>query len=345
MDTSKGTAMKVLVLGGAGFIGRSAVEALLARGHEVVIGTRRPARAESRGVAVDLTHIEKIELHRFPNARDWLERIAPFDVVVNCAGILRERWGESFDVVYRQTPVAIAEACATLGKRFLHVTALGLSVHASSGFITAKLAGERGIEAIDGESCIVRPSLLDGRDGFGSRWIRRVAQWPVHFIPADASGRLAPLHVRDLGEAIAALCVCPRELLPGSVELGGEVHYSMAQYLNALRVSARPALRLRVPAWVVRMCAHMLDVVHLTPLSWGHVELMRRDNVPCHDDIAALRRWIGRAPVKAGAQPLATPQVAIAGGAMVTPLLRTGIARFHNRPLRSVIGSGENDAR
>ncbi len=345
MNISKGTGMKVLVLGGAGFIGRSAVEALLARGHEVVIGTRRPARAESRGVAVDMTPIDKIELHRFPHERDWLDRIAPFDVVVNCAGILRERWGESFDAVYRQTPVAIAEACATLGKRFIHVTALGLSAPAGSGFITAKRAGEQGIAKISGEMCVVRPSLLDGVDGFGSRWIRRVAQWPVHFIPADAVGRLAPLHVCDLGEAIAALSVCPRGSLPTRVELGGEIHYGMAQYLSALRVSSRPALRLRVPAWVVRMCAHLLDVVHLTPLSWGHVELMRRDNVPCPDDAAALRRWIGRAPLKVGAQPLATPQASLTGGAMATPFLRTGTARFHNRPLRSVIGSGENEAR
>lgn len=312
--------MKVLVLGGAGFIGRSAVEALRARGHEVVIGTRRPARAVCCGPAGDTIHVEKIELHCLPNARDWCDRIAPFDVVVNCAGILRERWDESFDVVYRQTPVAIAEACSTMGRRFLHVTALGLTDRASSGFITAKLAGERGIETIGGEACIVRPSLLDGADGFGSRWIRRVAQWPVHFIPADALGRLAPLHVRDLGEAIAALCSCPRESLPVSVELGGEQRYSMAQYLTTLRVSPRAAVRVRVPAWVVRTCAHLLDVVHLTPLSWGHVELMRRDNMPRPDDATALRHWIGRAPATMAVRPLAPAQV-VPVGATSSPQL------------------------
>ncbi len=40
--------LRVLVLGGAGFIGRHASAALVARGHEVVVGTRRPARAAKR---------------------------------------------------------------------------------------------------------------------------------------------------------------------------------------------------------------------------------------------------------------------------------------------------------
>ncbi len=291
--------MKVLVIGGAGFIGRSVVAALIARGANVMVGTRRPKIDDSSTVS------SPIELHRLSRSEEWVPLIETFDVVVNCAGILRERWGESYEAVYRDAPIAIASACTTLGKRFVHVTALGLSEAASSGFITAKLAGERGIAEVAAETCIVRPSLLDGVDGFGSRWLRRVAQWPVHFVPADATGRLAPLHVDDLGEAIASLCACPREALPTSVELGGEARYGIAQYLRALRKTRRDALTVAVPAWLVRICAHAFDVLHLTPLSWGHVELMRRDNEPCAGDALALRRWIGRAPISVGV-PLQT---------------------------------------
>ncbi len=289
--------MKVLVIGGAGFVGRSVVAALIARGADVMVCTRRPKISGSS------TTSSAIELHRLTRTEDWVPLIENFDVVVNCAGILRERWGESYEAVYRDAPIAIASACATLGKRFVHVTALGLSDTASSGFITAKLAGERGIEQVAAETCIVRPSLLDGVDGFGSRWLNRVAQWPVHCVPADATGRLAPLHVDDLGDAIATLCACPREALPASVELGGEARYSIAQYLRALRQTRSGALTLAVPAWLVRICAHALDVLHLTPLSWGHVELMRRDNVPRAADVLALRKWLGRAPASVGTLP------------------------------------------
>lgn len=292
--------MKILVIGGAGFIGRSVVAALGARGAEVIIGTRRPSTAEPETSG---HRVEHIALHRLTRAADWHARIEPFDTILNCAGILRERWGETYDAVYHRAPVAIAEACAAQGKRFIHVTALGLTNHASSGFITAKLAGEHAIGEIAGAACIVRPSLLDGVDGFGSRWLRRVAQWPVHFVPADATGRLAPLDVIDLGEVLAELCVCPREALPANVELGGEARFSIAQYLRALRHTRRDALTLPVPAWVVRICAHALDVLHLTPLSWGHVELMRRNNEPCAGDALALRRWLRRAPISVGMLP------------------------------------------
>ena len=55
--------MRVLVLGGAGFIGRHAAAALAARGHAVVIGTRRPRRRLPRlvlGYEVLETHLERL---------------------------------------------------------------------------------------------------------------------------------------------------------------------------------------------------------------------------------------------------------------------------------------------
>ena len=283
--------MKVLVLGGKGFIGRYVVKALVALGNDVSIGTRH-ARASSD----DSIREREIRLHERSNAEDWQAEAAEFDVIVNCAGILRARWKETFHAVYRDAPIAIATACAKNNTRFIHVTALGLHASASSGFITAKLAGEIGIAAANPAACIVRTSLLDGIDGFGARWLRRVAQWPVHFVPSDAFGRLAPLDVGELGESIAALCMCDASAMPASVELGGEQSFAMAEYLHALRRNPQPAVRVTVPAWLVRCFAHVFDALHVTPLSWGHQELMRRDNVPCAADAYALRSWLGRAP-------------------------------------------------
>ncbi|HPG60975.1 MAG TPA: NAD-dependent epimerase/dehydratase family protein [Casimicrobium sp.] len=283
--------MKVLVLGGRGFIGRYVVRALIANGVDVSIGTRHAGASSD-----DSIREREIRLHERTNAEDWQGEAAEYDVIVNCAGILRARWKETFQAVYLDAPIAIATACAKNNTRFIHVTALGLHAAASSGFITAKLAGEIGIAAANPAACIVRPSLLDGIDGFGARWLRRVAQWPVHFVPSDALGRLAPLDVGELGEAIAALSMCDASAVPASVELGGEQSFAMAEYLRALRRNPQPAVQVTVPAWLVRCFAHLFDAFHVTPLSWGHQELMRRDNVPCVADGYALRRWLGRAP-------------------------------------------------
>ncbi|MBX7228881.1 MAG: NAD-dependent epimerase/dehydratase family protein [Burkholderiaceae bacterium] len=293
--------MKILVLGGSGFIGQAVVEVLAERGYEITIATRKPL---NHPFAHKACVVKKIEFHRLRRVSDWPGYLSGFDVIVNCVGILRERWKETFESVYHEVPAALAKACSRLKKRFIHVTALGLTQQAQSRFILMKRLGEKAIEQIEGEICIVRPSLLDGKDGFGAGWLRRVAQWPIHFIPKCAVGKIAPMHVRDLGEAIAALCVCSVEALPTSIEFGGEKHYQMSQYLDVLRIKKAPPIKFSLPACIVRSCAHIFDLLHLTPLSWGHVELMRRDNLPRQEDTFALRLWIGRRPIEIDAQSI-----------------------------------------
>lgn len=274
--------MKVLVLGGRGFIGRHAVRALAARGHEVVVGTRRPRFGRE-------AHLE-----RLITPESWGPLLADVDAVVNAVGILRERGAETYERVHHLAAGALAAACVRRGLRFIHVSALGLREDAKSGFITSKLAGERAIAASGADYCIVRPSLLDGEGGFGARWLRRVARWPVHCVPADAVGRIAALDVADLAEAISVLCET-RELPSREVELGGAAAYTMAEYLALLRGAPAPCIR--VPAGLARFASHVMDLLRFSPFSYGHLELMRRDNVPHPNLLAEL---LDRAPIPVG---------------------------------------------
>lgn len=275
--------MRVLVLGGTGFIGRQAAAALLERGHEVAIGTRFPGRLEGR-LPQALRGCERREAHfeRLLERDEWLVLLAGFDAVVNAVGILRERRGETYDRVHHLAPAALAAACALAGRRLVHVSALGLHATARSAFIRSKIAGEHGVASSGSDYCIVRPSLLDGPGGFGARWLRAMARLPLHFVPADARGRIAAMHVRDLGAAIALLCENERSRGLREAELGGVHLLTMAEYLAALRrrVSARPALLIPLPAWLARFASHACDLLHFSPFSFGHLELMRRDNAP-----------------------------------------------------------------
>jgi len=115
----------------------------------------------------------------------------------------------------------IADACIATGVRcMLHVSALGLDERVTSRFLTSKRRGEVALQARATNCVIVRPSLLDGADGYGARWFRRIARWPIHLIPASARGRVAPLDVDDLGVALAVLCEI-EEPMTREVELGG----------------------------------------------------------------------------------------------------------------------------
>src|SRR5689334_8027367 len=182
MGTTMTKTLRILVLGGTGFAGRHAATALRARGHRVLIGTRNPRRALAklppalRDCDMRETHLESLTARYV-----WDPLLADIDVVLNCVGILRERGGETYDRVHHMAPAALALACERRGLRLVHVSALGLRPGARSGFLRSKLAGERRIVESTADYSIVRPSLLDGDGGYGARWLRRVANWPVHF--------------------------------------------------------------------------------------------------------------------------------------------------------------------
>lgn len=290
--------MRILVLGGRGFIGRHAVRALQRRGHEVITGTRHPGAAHACPVLE--AHFE-----RLLEAPAWERLLPQVDAVVNAVGILRERRGETYEKVHHLAVGALASACKCRGARLIHVSALGLHAWARSRFITSKLAGERAVATSGADHCLVRPSLLDGEGGFGARWLRCMAGWPLHLVPASAVGRMAALDVRDLAEAIAALCEQPGAL-PREAELGGSAAYTMADYLDALRAARglAPAATLWLPGWLARAVSHMFDAAHFSPFSFGHWELMRRDNVPRHN---LLPHLLGRAPTAVG-RPRTRPE-------------------------------------
>ena len=296
--------MRVLVLGGAGFIGRHAVAALLARGHEVVIGSRYPERA-ARRLPVQAHRCERrtVRFEQLLTADAWRPLLAGIDVVVNCVGILCQRGVETYEKVHHLAPAALADACSAAGvRRLVHVSALGLDQRVTSGFLISKRNGEAALRARSFDCVIVRPSLLDGADGYGARWFRQVARWPVHFIPTSARGRVAPLDVDDLGIALAVLCEIDNLPLR-EIELGGTALMSIREYLERLRVqqcgtSVRPALTIAIPHWLARIGSHICDLLHVTPFSFGHLQLMQHDNVPHVNHLPQLLQVTGKTQEK-----------------------------------------------
>jgi uncharacterized protein YbjT (DUF2867 family) len=247
-DPRKPVPASVLVLGGAGFIGRHVVEALIARGQPVIVGTRHPQRRSHEHPA--WAHRE-VHLDRLLDAATWGDALCDCSAVVNCVGILRERGHETYRRVHHQAPAALAQACAARGLRLIHVSALALDADVRSGFLRSKRDGEY--------------ALRNGEGGFGARWIRRVARWPVHPLPPAASGRIAVLDVRDLGEAIANLVLndiqSPREAVVREHDLGGLQARTLAEHLAAMRAmhTPRPALRVAIPDVLAPRCGHAGD--------------------------------------------------------------------------------------
>jgi NADH dehydrogenase len=289
----------VLVLGGSGFIGRHVAAALEASGCRVVIGTRRPGRRRQQAVTTALDYRE-VHMESMVEAPLWHAVLAGCDAVVNCVGILRPRGRETYDRVHHRAPAALAAACAGRGLRMVHVSALGLDAPIGSRFLRSKRDGEAALRASDADWYIARPSLLDGEGGFGARWIRRVARWPMHVLPADARGRIAALDVGELGEAIARLVLAPADTIgTRELDLGGPHPCTLAEHIASIRRlhTDTPAIRLTLPGPLARLLSHLCDLLHFTPFSYGHWELLRHDNCPVHNHMPGL---LGRPPRRIG---------------------------------------------
>ena len=284
--------LKILILGGTGFIGRHAVAAAQAAGLQVMIGSRHPERhqREHHGATWSEVRFEKLL-----DPGDWANLLDGVDVVLNCVGILRQRADESYDHIHHLAPAALAAACAGLNIRLIHTSALGLHHGAKSRFLSSKLLGEQAIAASTCDYCIVRPSLLDGEGGFGASWLRGLSRSPLHFIPRSARGGIAAMRCTDLGEAFAVLASLPTLAAHREVELGGTYSYGYAEYLRELRKlhTRSKALQLSLPDWLARLGAHVCDGLHFSPFSYGHWILLQRDNVP---KVNRLPELLGRAP-------------------------------------------------
>ena len=292
--------MRVLVLGGSGFLGRHVVAALRERGHSAIVGSRRrEPRRNPKATAGPECAWRIVRFERMTTPESWACTLRDIDVVVNCVGIMREWGSATFDCVQHRAPAALAQACAGVAmRRLVHVSALGLDAAARSRFLQSKILCEDAIRSAAVATTIVRPSLLDGEGGYGARWIRALARLPVHAVPADAAGRMAVLDVRDAGEAIAVACE-DDAADHRDIELGGSDLRTMREHLAALRRvhSQSPAWCVKIPPLLARIASHLCDFLHLSPFSFGHLELLQHDNVPA---INALPSLLGRAPRQVG---------------------------------------------
>jgi len=285
----------VLVLGGYGFIGRHVVTMLECLGAHVLIGTRRQQSSLSS------ENQRTIALHKLKQHPDWRGQLRHVDVVVNAVGILRQRWGESYEQIHHHAVAELAEACKQRSIRVVHVSALGLNNQVKSRFLSSKLLGEQALVKSGADWHLIRPSLVDGEGGYGAKWFKRIAKWPVHFMPSNANAMMAPIAAGDLARAIAVIALQKTgqqnntsiDATDRIYELGGTRTLDLRSYILSLAPAKStgkrpPVACIKIPALLARIVSHVCDVLHLTPFSFGHYELLKHDNLPTNNRLQEL---------------------------------------------------------
>lgn len=270
--------MRVLVIGGAGFLGRQIVGRLVAQGHVVHVPTRQYQHGRALLVHPTVT-VMQADVHD----DDTLNRLVNgCDMVINLVGILHSRsgqpYGPDFDRAHVQLPKRIAQVCLRHGtKRFIHVSALGADAQAPSGYLRSKAAGEQAIQMAyasaqsDGFT-IFRPSVVFGpEDQFMNMFARLARFFPVLPI-AGAKAKMQPVFVMDVAEAILNAMSQPWAC-GQTFDLAGPRIYTLGELVElASQWSGHPRLVVALPFSIGRMQAFFFECLPGEPL-------MSRDNL------------------------------------------------------------------
>jgi nucleoside-diphosphate-sugar epimerase len=286
--------MKVLVTGGSGVVGRSAVTALLARGHTV--------RLLSRGATDDV--------------RGWPGGVEawPGDVgsapsiegsadgcgaVLHLVGVVDEEPPErTFERINVQgTEHLVREAERAGCPRFVFVSSLGVDV-GESPYHKSKAKAEQVARTFNGEWVIVRPGAVYGPgDEHLSIMLRMVRTLPMMPSLGDGNQRIQPIWHEDLAAGLAVAVDKPG--LAGRVlEVGGLEVISQHDLVEKMQeLTGRKVPHLPIPDFLASLALRGIEAVGLSsPISQSQLDMLREENMIAAGKTNALIDELGVRP-------------------------------------------------
>ncbi len=278
--------MRILVVGGTGFIGQHVVAKLAARGDAVFVPTRRLRRARELMIHPTVT-IMPGDVHD-QKVIDSL--VQGMDAVINLVGVLHspsgQPYGPAFDAAHVQLPASIARACAAHGvKRLIHVSALGASANGTSQYSRSKAAGEAAIAEVAAQTpglctTIFRPSVVFGPGDKFMNMFAGLAKWFFVLPLAGSKARMQPVYVDDVARAIVN--VLGQKATCGQIyDLAGPQVYTLGELVSlAAKYSGHPRTVLDLPMSIGRLQARFFECLPGEPLmSRDNLDSLQTDNV------------------------------------------------------------------
>jgi NADH dehydrogenase len=271
----------VLVIGGAGFIGRHIVARLVERSMRVTVPVRRRARARH---LILLPTVDVVEADVHDDA--VLSRLTQDqDAVINLVGILQgsrgSPYGPEFAQAHVELPRRIVAACGEAGVgRLLHMSALGADPRGPSMYQRSKGDGEAIVRASRLDWTIFKPSVVFGpEDKFLNMFAQLARFFPV--LPVGgASVRFQPIWVGDVADAFCN-ALGNRETCGRAYELAGPRIYTLRELVEfAARASGHPRPVISLPGAAARLQAMLMELAPGEPLmSRDNLDSMQVDNI------------------------------------------------------------------
>jgi len=278
--------MKIMILGGSGFVGSHLTRRLARAGHRVSVVTRHPTGGKHLAI------VPRVRIRQFdPCDTDRLgSELAGHDALINLVGILNEsgRDGAGFRRAHVELVESAISACNAAGvARLVQMSALNAG-KGESHYLLTKGEGEQHVRDSGLAWTVFRPSTIFGPDdSFLNRFAGLLAISPV--LPlARAEAQFAPVYVGDVVDAFARTLE-DRASHGRTYELCGSETLSLRQVVEW--VAQRRGLRrliVGLPDALGRLQGRVFDFVPGKPFSSDNFKSLLLDSVCSSDGFAAL---------------------------------------------------------
>jgi len=272
--------LRAAVLGGSGFVGRYIVSRLAERGALIAVGCRRAEEAKFLKPMGSVGQIATVNVG-LGDAELLPAFLAGNEALVNCVGILRERGGQTFELVHHTGPARLARLARDAGiGRLVHISAIGADSRSSSAYARTKAAGERAVGDAFPTATILRPSVVFGpEDHFFNRFAAMAMISPALPLIGGGETRFQPVYVGDVADAAVA-CLDDPATAGRTYELGGPKVYTLRELIELLLGEIRRKRRfIDLPFGLAGTLARLMAVLPNPPLTPDQVELLRSDNI------------------------------------------------------------------
>ena len=289
--------MKIVVVGGTGFLGRHIVRGLLDAGHDVTVLGRHPdsvgsirllARAKAaRGDVTDPASLTGT-LHgadavvmsvTFPNYPMELPR----------KGLTFDRYEA------KGSENLVAEAKSAGVRRFLFVSGAGADTSSDKSWYRAKGLAEQTIKASGIDYVIIRPSWIYGpEDKSVNKIVSMVKLSPVVPRLGVRPQRIQPLYVDDLADAVVR-AFARDDAWNQTFEIGGPQVMTMDEVIHSIaKVLGKRRATLPIPRVLARAGTAPLALLPKPPMTPTGVDFASQDGLV---DMRTARRVLGVDPV------------------------------------------------
>jgi uncharacterized protein YbjT (DUF2867 family) len=150
----------------------------------------------------------RVDMNRDIRPEDWQDRLVGIDAVINCAGVLQGRPGQSIGAIHEAAPKALFEACRRVGvRRVIQISAVSAEPDADTAYAATKHAADSFLATMDLDWVILRPSLVYAAGAFGGTALFRALAALPRIVPLIGAGDqlFQPIHIDDLTAAILLL--------------------------------------------------------------------------------------------------------------------------------------------